>query len=133
MLIIETTRICLATYSIYISYVGSRFIHRSRNNTKRRLQNILNLKITIPPTRPDSRLESGVEYEYQFTVPAQETTFYAAWKEFVPYSHGRPSSQAGKLDASGIKAFSLMCASLFGKQDYFSVEFVVKNNKHDFE
>ncbi|KAG9301160.1 hypothetical protein G9A89_012543 [Geosiphon pyriformis] len=87
----------------------------------------LNLYTSDRTTRPDGRLESGVEYKYLFTAPAddEEHTFYAKWDEFIPYYRGRPDQKGKKINPGNIKAFSLMLASLFGKQKGdFSIEFV---------
>jgi hypothetical protein len=90
---------------------------------------LLNLYPKLPVKRPDGRNESSVTYEHTFRLDppiscsnqgddGQEPLLSVdlAWKDFKPFYRGKPAEDAGPLDPSEVKIWSLMARSDFGAQ-----------------
>ncbi|KAI9140396.1 complex I intermediate-associated protein 30-domain-containing protein [Paraphysoderma sedebokerense] len=109
----------------------------------------INLKTEIPKKRKNGRNESLLEWKYLFPGLSGKQTVTVRWNQFIPYYRGRPvkgdqggSAHTGKdrtenpdfprrtfqaddlvLKPEEVKTISIMCASLFGKQNgTFSID-----------
>lgn len=90
---------------------------------------LLNLYPKLPVKRPDGRNESSITYEHTFRLdppvsPRSQDdddtdpllSVDLAWKDFKPFYRGKPAEDAGPLDPSEVKIWSLMARSDFGAQ-----------------
>ncbi|KAI8836872.1 complex I intermediate-associated protein 30-domain-containing protein [Chytriomyces cf. hyalinus JEL632] len=81
----------------------------------------INLKNSQQERRPDGRLESSVEFKYNFETrnSSSQQVFDAPFTAFKPYYRGREvtdPSKMPKLDLSNIQVFSIMIQSYFDAQ-----------------
>jgi hypothetical protein len=73
----------------------------------------LNLRNELPTA--DS---ATVEYKYSFaTHDGQGSTHTANFDDFVPTIKGEAATDAHPLDISKVREISIMCSSLFGRQE----------------
>ncbi|PWN22152.1 CIA30-domain-containing protein, partial [Microstroma glucosiphilum] len=90
---------------------------------------LLNLYPKLPVKRPDGRNESSITYEHTFRLdpPVSSSSpdgddsddllsVDLAWNDFKPFYRGKPAEDAGPLDPSEVKIWSLMARSDFGAQ-----------------